>query len=104
MASHPSMSWPDEPLAWPDLGWTLYLRSSCPYKRRGKSMTFDILLLVCRLGQSPMECQPPTAFDKAVLGNVPNELRCMMDGQQHLAQASELIPEGYYAKFDLRET
>lgn len=61
-------------------------------------MTFDVILLVCRLGQSPIECQPPTAFDKAVLGNAPNELRCMMDGQQHLAQDASLVPNGFWPK------
>jgi hypothetical protein len=61
-------------------------------------MTIDIIALICVLGQDPRECQPPTAFEVVPLGNVTNELRCMSEGQQHLAQASEHVPSGYYAK------
>jgi hypothetical protein len=61
-------------------------------------MTFDVIALVCALGQSPSDCQPPTAFRQIFLGTVPNELRCTTDAQEHLAQASSLVPEGYWIK------
>jgi len=61
-------------------------------------MTFDVIVLVCALGQSPTECQPPTALRQIYLGTVPNEIRCAMDGQEHLAQAASMVPEGYWPK------
>ena len=61
-------------------------------------MTFDVIALVCALGQSPAECQPPTALRQIFLGTVPNELRCAMDGQEHLAQAASMVPDGYLVK------
>lgn len=61
-------------------------------------MTFDVIILVCRLGMDPTECQPPTALRQIYLGTVPNELRCGMDGEEHLAQAASMVPEGYWPK------
>lgn len=61
-------------------------------------MIFDVVALVCLLGQDPSECQPPTALRQIFLGTVPNELRCAMDGQEHLASAASMVPEGYYVK------
>ena len=61
-------------------------------------MTFDVVVLICRLGMSPWECQPQTAFDKHILANVPNELRCGMDGQQILAASGIVPPDGYWPK------
>lgn len=61
-------------------------------------MTFDIIALVCALGQDPSECQPPTALRQIYLGNVRNELMCGIEGQEHLAQASSMIPDGYRVK------
>lgn len=61
-------------------------------------MVFDIIVLACALGQSPVECQPPTAMRQIYLGHVTNELMCGISGQQHLAQAASMIPDGYYAK------
>ena len=62
-------------------------------------MTFDIIALVCALGQSPVECQAPTAREVMVLGNVPTELRCLLESQQHMAQVAGLIKPDEYAKF-----
>lgn len=59
---------------------------------------FDVIVLVCALGQAPQECQPPTALRQIYLGTVPNELRCGMDAQEHLAQAASMIPSGYWPK------
>lgn len=59
---------------------------------------FDIIVLACVLGQSPQECQPPTALRQIFLGTVSNELRCGIEGQEHLAQAASMVPAGYYAK------
>ena len=59
---------------------------------------FDIIALACVLGQSPAECQPPTALRQIFLGTVRNELMCGIEGQEHLAQASSMIPDGYYVK------
>jgi hypothetical protein len=61
-------------------------------------MTFDVIALVCALGQSPSECQPPTALRQIFLGNVRNELMCAIEGQQHLAQAASMVPDGYRVK------
>jgi len=61
-------------------------------------MTFDVIALVCLIAQDPSECQPPTALRQIYLGTVPNELRCAMDGQEHLAQAASMVPEGYRVK------
>lgn len=61
-------------------------------------MTFDIIALVCALGQAPQECQPPTALRQIFLGNVRNELMCGIEGQQHLAQAASMVPVGYRVK------
>lgn len=62
-------------------------------------VVFDVVALVCALGQAHAECQPPTAFDKIVLETgVPNEIRCLMDAEEHLAKAASLAPAGYYIK------
>jgi hypothetical protein len=61
-------------------------------------MTFDIIALVCALGQDPQECQPPTALRQIYLGNVRSELMCGIEGQQHLAQAASMVPDGYRVK------
>jgi hypothetical protein len=61
-------------------------------------MTFDVIALVCLLGQDPAECQPPTALRQIYLGNVRNELMCGIEGQQHLAQAASMVPDGYRVK------
>jgi hypothetical protein len=61
-------------------------------------MTFDVIALVCTLGQAPQECQPPTALRQIFLGNVRNELMCGIEGQQHLAQAASMVPDGYWSK------
>lgn len=47
---------------------------------------FDVVALVCLLGQDPKECQPPTAHQVLELGTVSNELRCGIEGLQRLAQ------------------
>ena len=59
---------------------------------------FDIIALVCVLGQSPAECQPPTALRQIFLHTVSNELRCGIEGQEHLALAASMVPDGYYVK------
>ena len=59
---------------------------------------FDIIVLVCALGMAPQECQSPTALRQIYMGHVPNEMRCGMDAQEHLAQAASMVPEGYWAK------
>ena len=59
---------------------------------------FDVIALVCILGQSPQECQPPTALRQIFLSTVSNEIRCGIEGQEHLAQAANMVPQGYYAK------
>jgi hypothetical protein len=59
---------------------------------------FDVIALVCALGQTPQECQPPTSLRQIFLGTVSNEIRCGIEGQEHLASASSMVPAGYYAK------
>lgn len=61
-------------------------------------MTYEIIALICRLGMDPSECQPPTAFDRIVLGTAPNEIRCNMDGEEHMASVAGLVPEGFWVK------
>ena len=61
-------------------------------------MTYDVIALVCALGQAPQECQPPTALRQIFLGNVRNELMCGIEGQEHLAQAASMVPDGYRVK------
>ena len=63
-----------------------------------RPMTFDIIGLVCLLAQDPSECQPSTALRQIYLGNVRNELMCGIEGQEHLAQAASMIPDGYRVK------
>lgn len=59
---------------------------------------FDVVALVCALGQAPQECQLPTALRVISLGTVSNEMMCGIEGYEHLAQAASMIPDGYYAK------
>jgi len=59
---------------------------------------FDIIALVCALGMNPSECQPPTALRQIYLGTAPNELRCAIDMEEHLAQAANMVPKGYWPK------
>jgi hypothetical protein len=59
---------------------------------------FEIVALVCAFGQSPQDCQPPTALRQIFLGTVRNELMCGLEGQEHLAQAASMVPEGYWSK------
>lgn len=55
-------------------------------------MTFDVILLVCTLGQSPAECQPPTARSVMVLETgVRSELACMREFALSSAKVSSLI-------------
>ena len=61
-------------------------------------MVYDVVALICALGQDPVECQPPTALRQIYLGHVTNEIMCAIEGQQHLAQAATMVPVGYYSK------
>jgi hypothetical protein len=63
----------------------------------GRQM-FDIIVLICALGMEPRECQPPTAVDQVFLGSVPNEIRCGIEGEEHLAHAASLVKPGYFIK------
>lgn len=60
--------------------------------------TFSIIALVCALGQSPYECQPPTARERISLGVVSNEIMCAIESQQHLGQVASLVGKDEYAK------
>jgi len=62
-------------------------------------MIYDVIALICSLGMDPSECQPPAALRQIYLGHVTSELMCGVEGQQHLAQAASMIPEGYRVKF-----
>jgi len=43
-------------------------------------MTFNVILLLCNLGQLPSECQPPTARSVMVLETgVRTEIACMRE-------------------------
>jgi hypothetical protein len=43
-------------------------------------MTFNVILMLCALGQSPEECQPPTARSVMVLEKgVRSEIACMRE-------------------------
>lgn len=59
---------------------------------------FNIIALVCVLGQDPAECQPPTAHDVIVLHKVDSELACLRESQMHLAKAASLVAANEYVK------
>ena len=63
-------------------------------------MTFDVILMICTLGQSPVECQPPTARSVMVLETgVANELACMREFTMSAAKVASLIdPAHEYPK------
>lgn len=55
-------------------------------------MTFNVILLICALGQSPSECQPPTARSVMVLEKgVRSELACMREFAISSAKVASLI-------------
>ena len=55
-------------------------------------MTFDVILLICTLGQSPAECQPPTARSVMVLeSGVTSELACMREFAMSAPKVASLI-------------
>ena len=55
-------------------------------------MTFNVILLICALGQSPADCQPPTARSVMVLEKgVRSELSCMREFALSSAKVASLI-------------
>ena len=63
-------------------------------------MTFNVVLMICALGQSPSECQPPTARSVMVLEKgVRSELACMREFALSSAKVASLIdPAREYPK------
>ena len=49
---------------------------------------FQIMILVCAIGTSRMDCQTETALDVVRGPVVANEILCGRDGQAYLAQTS----------------
>jgi hypothetical protein len=49
---------------------------------------FQIMILVCAIGTSRMDCQTETALDVVRGPVVANEMLCGRDGQAYLAQTS----------------
>jgi hypothetical protein len=61
-------------------------------------MMFQIVALICALGQDPAECEPPTARDVIVIGESPSTLACQRDGALALGKIAALIGEREYPK------
>lgn len=63
-------------------------------------MTFNVVLLLCALGQSPSECQPPTARSVVILEKgVRSEIACMREFALSAAKVPGLYdPEHEYPK------
>lgn len=58
----------------------------------------EVVALICALGQTPDECQPPTALKQVHLGVVATKAACGVIGQQLAAQAAGETPGGYWPK------
>jgi hypothetical protein len=54
---------------------------------------FQIMILVCAIGTSRMDCQADTALDVVRGPVVASEILCGRDGQAYLAQTS-IVPRG----------
>lgn len=61
-------------------------------------MTFEILALVCALGQDPRECMPPTARVVEKIGEEHSELACLRQGALSAGGATVKPGEGEYLK------
>lgn len=62
-------------------------------------MTFEIISLICTLGQSPQECIPQTARSVYKLGTETNELACMRQAQMSEGKVTLSLAPGEYHKF-----
>jgi hypothetical protein len=62
-------------------------------------MTFEIIAMICALGQSPTECVPQTSRSHWTLGTEANELGCMRQAQMSDAKISLAASPGEYIKF-----
>jgi hypothetical protein len=63
-------------------------------------MTFDVLLLVCILGQDPSECVPQTARAVEKIGEGTSELDCMRWGALSSGGSVVKPQQGEYAKIE----
>lgn len=62
-------------------------------------MTFEIVALVCSLGQAPSECIPQTARSVYKLGVEQSDLACMRQAQMSEGRVSLSLADGEYYKF-----
>lgn len=63
-------------------------------------MTFDVIMLICQLGQQPAECQAPTARSVMTLERgLHSELECMRAFTMDAPKVASLLdPEHEYPK------
>lgn len=62
-------------------------------------MTFEILALICSLGQPPRECVPQTARDHYTLGTEASDLACMRQAQMSAGKVDLSLGPDEYRKF-----
>jgi hypothetical protein len=65
-------------------------------------MPFQVVALICALGQDPAECQPPTARDVVVVGEAGDELACLRRGMVDAGKLYVLVGEHDYVKIMCR--
>lgn len=54
-------------------------------------MTYEVIALICMLGQDPAECQPPTAQSVFTLSRgIRNEIECQRRFEMDLAKVAAL--------------
>ena len=58
-------------------------------------MTFDVILLVCALGQPPSECVPQTARSVERLGSESSDLACMRRAMLSAPKGVEIGDDAY---------
>jgi hypothetical protein len=58
-------------------------------------MIFDIVALVCALGQPPQECQSPTARIVAKVGEARSEMSCASRSQWDAAKLPSIGDDEY---------
>ena len=61
-------------------------------------MTFEILALICALGQQPRECIPQTARVVEKIGEEKSELACLRSGALTSGSAIVKPKDGEYEK------
>ena len=62
-------------------------------------MTFEIIAMICALGQGPRECVPQTARSTFKVGEESNELACMRAAQMGAGKLSFRLRDDETWKF-----